>query len=244
MHSEEESANAIRESYIQYIVESLLSMQLLEIRHSKVYAVTESSELPIDSSITESELCASYSPVHQDQQIESVNELFTSQLQREQQQQIELSQIEENNENSSVDSNTEVVIETNTSDSLTNSLTESESEANSVSSSETEEPVILNKPVISGNQRKPFGNRRRTKNATLDTNQYLQLRKNNRLYIDPQFTVILDACNIAMHHGDNKKFSTRGIEIVLDFFDKMDVKEVFGIIPRYYTTGKVLSIIR
>ena len=47
-----------------------------------------------------------------------------------------------------------------------------------------------------------------------------------------------------MHHGDNKKFSTRGIEIVLDFFDKMDVKEVFGIIPRYYTTGKVLSIIR
>lgn len=230
-------------------------MKLLETRHTKVYAVTESSDLPIDSSNTESELCASNPPVQQNQHIETVNELFTSHIQREQQQQLELSQKEDlednpSSENSSLDSNAEVVIETDTSDSVTDSASASDSDSDSASNSasnsdsEAEEPIILNKPVISGNQRKPFGNRRRTKNATLDTNQYLQLRKNNRLYIDPQFIVILDACNIAMHHGENKKFSTRGIEIVLDFFDKMNVKDVFGIIPRYYITGMLLSIIR
>ena len=225
-------------------------MKLLETRHTKVYAVTESSDLPIDSSNTESELCASNPPVQQNQHIETVNELFTSHIQREQQQQLELSQKEDlednpSSENSSIDSNAEVVIETDTSNSVTDSASDSASDSdsdsnsnsnsNSNSDSEAEEPIILNKPVVSGNQRKPFGNRRRTKNATLDTNQYLQLRKNNRLYIDPQFIVILDACNIAMHHG---------IEIVLDFFDKMNVKDVFGIIPRYYITGRLLSIIR
>lgn len=107
----------------------------------------------------------------------------------------------------------------------------------------TRRNVPQNKPP----QRKAFGRKRKGRGGShtippMSLEMYRHVKEKSKLYIDPKFMIILDACNIAMSHGVDH-FSTKGICIARDHFKALGLR-VIAFMPAYYVNrmdGRIVS---
>ena len=96
------------------------------------------------------------------------------------------------------------------------------------------------KPYNNNNKRRPRGGPHTIPPMSLE--MYRHVKEKSKIYIDPRFMILLDACNIAMFHGGDH-FSTKGICIARDYFKALGLK-VLAIIPGYYVNrmdGRIVN---